>query len=260
MRKRHPSVCISKTDPLPVFSLCYGYDMLQRERRPKNPPYEIRNQSGIHLSLMVLSLSLPLSLPDDHRYQSGVYPPCRHLPHFLQHPPNAPPRDRPSRSEWLGSFKEPLDTSHCTFRSATVYQSAAITNADSSPSNPGPFPQRTHNCGALSERDVDTNVVLSGWLLPERSSPFHSPLPFLRLPHRKLSKSFSFFPLKDSYGTTQLVVQRDKTNVQKFAALSAAPPESVVLIQGHVRSRPDHSKRSVCFTSLTPLHPRLSTF
>lgn len=35
----------------------------------------------------------------------------------------------------------------------------------------GPFPQRTHNCGALSEHDVGANVVLSGWILPERSSP-----------------------------------------------------------------------------------------
>ncbi|KAF9646974.1 hypothetical protein BDM02DRAFT_3156369 [Thelephora ganbajun] len=91
-----------------------------------------------------------------------------------------------------------------------------------------PFPQRTHNCGALSERDVDSNVVLSGWLLPER----------------KVSKSLSFFPLKDSYGTTQLVVHRDHTNVDKLTALSAVPPESVVLIQGRVRSRPAHSKRS----------------
>jgi len=78
-----------------------------------------------------------------------------------------------------------------------------------------------------------------------------SPPPFLHLLHRKISKSLSFFPLRDSYGTTQLVVHRDQTNTQKLAALSAVPPESVVLIQGRVRSRPNHSKRSVCFTSLT---------
>ncbi|KAF9782286.1 hypothetical protein BJ322DRAFT_210121 [Thelephora terrestris] len=91
----------------------------------------------------------------------------------------------------------------------------------------GPFPQRTHDCGALSEHDVGSNVVLSGWLFPER----------------KVSKSFSFFPLRDSYGTTQLVVHRDHINVDKFATLSAVPPESVILIQGCVRSRPNHSKR-----------------
>lgn len=51
-------VCASKTDPLPVFSLWYGYEMLQGERRPWNRPDEIRNQSGFHLSLMVLPLVL----------------------------------------------------------------------------------------------------------------------------------------------------------------------------------------------------------
>lgn len=70
---------------------------------------------------------------------------------------------------------------------------------------------------------------------------------------RKASKSLTFFPLKDSYGTTQLVVH---TDVDKITALSAVPPESVVLIQGRVRSRPIHSKRNVGF----PIHnlPRLS--
>ena len=87
---------------------------------------------------------------------------------------------------------------------------------------------------------------------PLLSPPLPSPLslPFSHLPHRKISKSLSFFPLRDSYGITQLVVHRDQTNAQKLAALSAVPPESVVLIQGRVRSRPNHSKRSVCFTSL----------
>ncbi|KAH9978060.1 tRNA synthetases class II-domain-containing protein [Lactifluus volemus] len=53
-----------------------------------------------------------------------------------------------------------------------------------------PFPKRSHNCGALTSADVGSRVVLAGWLLPER----------------KVSKSLSFFPLRDSYGTTQLVV------------------------------------------------------
>lgn len=69
---------------------------------------------------------------------------------------------------------------------------------------------------------------------------------------RKASRTLSFFPLKDSYGTTQLVVYRDPANVDKFAALSAVPSESVVLIQGRVRSRPVHSKRTVRFPFVIP--------
>lgn len=114
----------------------------------------------------------------------------------------------------------------------------------------GPFPQRTHNCGALSERDLGSTVVLSGWLLPERSSPHLDPFgPFAYVTprFRRASKSLSFFPLKDSYGTTQLAVHRDHTSAEKLAALSTVPPESVVLIQGRVRSRPIQSKRDVRF-------------
>ena len=64
---------------------------------------------------------------------------------------------------------------------------------------------------------------------------------------RRASKSISFFPLKDSYGTTQLAVHRDHADAEKLAALSTVPPESVVLIQGRVRSRPIQSKRNVGF-------------
>ena len=115
----------------------------------------------------------------------------------------------------------------------------------------GPFPQRTHNCGALSERDLGSTVVLSGWLLPERSSPPPTrpirSLAYVTLRFRRASKSLSFYPLRDSYGTTQLAVHRDHASAEKLAALSTVPPESVVLIQGRVRSRPIQSKRDVGF-------------
>ena len=53
------------------------------------------------------------------------------------------------------------------------------------PSISGPFPQRTHNCGALSEHNLDSPVVLSGWLLPERFLSLGPPLPALtRFPGR----------------------------------------------------------------------------
>jgi len=119
----------------------------------------------------------------------------------------------------------------------------------------GPFPQRTHNCGALSELDLGSTVVLSGWLLPERSSPPTRPfrsLTYVTPRFRRASKSLSFFPLKDSYGTTQLAVHRDHVSAEKLAALSTVPPESVVLIQGRVRSRPIQSKRDVRFLLSNP--------
>ena len=52
MGKRHPSV-YPKADPLPRPSPSPGHQLLQAERRPWNRPDEIRNQSGIHLSLML---------------------------------------------------------------------------------------------------------------------------------------------------------------------------------------------------------------
>ena len=212
---------------------------------------EIRNQSRIRLSTMVpVQLSpLPSSSP---RTITGtcpaVAPGVGNLSPVDCHLPsqNARPRDPPPRPGWPESH-----TSHCTFRSARVCF-AAITNADLSPSISGPFPQRTHNCGALSERDLDSTVVLSGWILPERSPSTLSSGSPAYVFVRKASRTLSFFPLKDSYGTTQLVVYRDPANVDKFAALSAVPPESVVLIQGRVRSRPVHSKRTVRFPFVIP--------
>lgn len=58
----------------------------------------------------------------------------------------------------------------------------------------------------------------------------------------------SFFPLKDSYGTTQLVVIRKKNaeGQDPLSALSDVPTESAILIEGQVKMRPANSKRPVC--------------
>jgi len=98
-----------------------------------------------------------------------------------------------------------------------------------------PLPNRSHNCGALTSADVDSHVVLAGWLLPER----------------KISKYLSFFPLRDSYGTTQLVVHTpisdppDARGQQSnlIAELARIPVDSTVLIHGHVRLRPEKQRR-----------------
>ncbi|KAJ7117378.1 tRNA synthetases class II-domain-containing protein [Mycena crocata] len=91
---------------------------------------------------------------------------------------------------------------------------------------PAPFPNRTHSCGALSAADVGSRVVLTGWLLPER----------------KGGKLLSFFPLKDSLGTTQLVVNHPEVAGNQ-PSLSDVPVESVVLIEGTVLARPPAAKR-----------------
>jgi len=75
---------------------------------------------------------------------------------------------------------------------------------------------------------VGARVVLAGWLLPER----------------KTSKTMSFFPIRDSSGTTQLVVLREGAKSDRLSALSEVPVESTVLIEGEVRMRPEKSRRS----------------
>ncbi|KAJ7667786.1 tRNA synthetases class II-domain-containing protein [Mycena polygramma] len=91
---------------------------------------------------------------------------------------------------------------------------------------PAPFPKRTHNCGALAAADVGSRVVLTGWLLPER----------------KGGKQLSFFPLKDSLGTTQLIVNHPEA-ADNQPSLADVPVESTVLIEGTVLPRPPTAKR-----------------
>ncbi|KAL1706721.1 tRNA synthetases class II-domain-containing protein [Schizophyllum commune] len=86
-----------------------------------------------------------------------------------------------------------------------------------------PYPKRTHNCGTLSAADIGKKVVLAGWLLPER----------------KAGKHVSFFPLKDSSGATQLVVNRNGP----AAKLSDVTVESVILVEGEVSLRPENQRR-----------------
>lgn len=55
----------------------------------------------------------------------------------------------------------------------------------------------------------------------------------------------SFFPIRDSSGTTQLVVLRKGESSGPLSALSEVPVESTVVIEGHVRMRPEKSRRLV---------------
>jgi hypothetical protein len=87
----------------------------------------------------------------------------------------------------------------------------------------------------------------------QASDPAHRH-PISHSPSRKVSKTLSFFPLRDSYGTTQLVVHTptddprpDEHSQQSnpMTELGRIPVESTVLIHGHVRLRPEKQRRPV---------------
>ena len=78
-------------------------------------------------------------------------------------------------------------------------------------------PYRTHDCGALRPAHVGARVRLSGWV------------------HRKRDHgNLLFVDLRDRFGVTQCVVERDGAH---FAAVEAARPESVITVTGPAVAR-----------------------
>ena len=76
---------------------------------------------------------------------------------------------------------------------------------------------RSHNCAELSEKDINKNVHLSGWL------------------HRKRDHgNLLFVDLRDHYGMTQCVIEN---NNNFFPILEKLKPESVLKIKGKVVKR-----------------------
>ena len=69
----------------------------------------------------------------------------------------------------------------------------------------------------------------------------------------KGGKGLDFFPLKDSYGTLQLVVSDGVTD-QTQALMRDIPAESTVLVEGTVVERPPNQKRAVRTFSHIPTH------
>ena len=99
-------------------------------------------------------------------------------------------------------------------------------------------------------------VTLSSLYQPcEAPAPAHAHAhPISHAPCRKVSKTLSFFPLRDSYGTTQLVVHTprgdpgpdvDSQESNLMTELGRIPVESAVLIHGLVRKRPEKQRRPV---------------
>ena len=76
---------------------------------------------------------------------------------------------------------------------------------------------RTHNCAQLNEKDIDKNIIISGWL------------------HRKRDHgNLLFIDLRDHYGITQCVIENKNKN---FPILEKLKPESVLKISGKVVRR-----------------------
>ena len=76
---------------------------------------------------------------------------------------------------------------------------------------------RSHTCAEISEKEIDTNVSLSGWI------------------HRKRDHgNLLFIDLRDHYGVTQCVIEN---NNKYFSKLEKTRPESVVKIFGKVIRR-----------------------
>ena len=77
-------------------------------------------------------------------------------------------------------------------------------------------------------------------LRPPRSPPDTTPTHA----RSKAGKSIYFFPLRDAYGTVQLVVS-DGVSDETLALMRDTPGESTVLIEGVVIERPPNQKRPV---------------
>ena len=76
---------------------------------------------------------------------------------------------------------------------------------------------RSHNCAELSEKEINKNVYLAGWL------------------HRKRDHgNLLFIDLRDHYGITQCVIEN---NNKFFTVLENSKPETVLKIKGKVVKR-----------------------
>ncbi|KAE8226179.1 hypothetical protein CF319_g1213 [Tilletia indica] len=98
----------------------------------------------------------------------------------------------------------------------------------------GYLPPRSHSCGELSEKHDGEQVRIAGWILPAR----------------RVSKTLSFHPLRDSTGTVQVVsrvaaletstsTDNESSSNSLGDELASLPTESVIIIDGVVRKRPE---------------------
>ncbi len=87
---------------------------------------------------------------------------------------------------------------------------------------------RTHTCGAITIKDINLNVVISGWLNKKRD---HGGLLFL--------------DIRDNYGITQCVIDSEHENFKEFENIKL---ESVLTISGIVIKRSNDTINKKIFT------------
>jgi aspartyl-tRNA synthetase len=80
---------------------------------------------------------------------------------------------------------------------------------------------RTHNCNELRKENLNTEVLISGWINKKRD-------------HGNLL----FIDLRDNYGITQCIIDKDNKN---FLELEKIQLETVIKIQGKVVNRSDET-------------------
>ena len=79
---------------------------------------------------------------------------------------------------------------------------------------------RTNNCGELSKANLSENVKLSGWVNKIREKGF-----------------IIWIDLRDRYGITQLVFDKERSSEKLFSAASELGREFVIEIEGNVIER-----------------------
>ena len=76
---------------------------------------------------------------------------------------------------------------------------------------------RTNNCGELSKANLNEDVRLSGWVNKIREKGF-----------------IIWIDLRDRYGITQLVFDKDRSSEEVFSAAKSLGREFVIEIEGEV--------------------------
>ena len=84
---------------------------------------------------------------------------------------------------------------------------------------------RTNNCGELNSSFVDQEVKLSGWVNKIRTKGF-----------------IIWIDLRDRYGITQLVFDKERTDTSVFEAANKLGREFVIEVDGKVIKRKDFNK------------------
>ena len=106
---------------------------------------------------------------------------------------------------------------------------------------------RTHNCGELRSKDINTEVILSGWV------------------HKTRNKGFMIWvDLRDRYGVTQLIFDEKRSTKDLFEKAKSLGREYVIQIKGSVISRASQNPNiptgqiEILVTDLTVLNESLT--